>query len=235
MRFVRETLHAPSPTKRPASYGAGRDEYIAWSVKSGRVSRLYSAARYQWWLLKDWDPQIEALCEDPDSGVVPLAQGRTRQLALWTRAIGGRECFWDVATDREIKELDTPSRAPAHWPAVETWARHHGCGVELVTSRTLAPYRQRLENLMQLHPLVAQAQADGRATLEDEVLKSLRVEDPITLDELVGLFADTDSVEVLSAAAALMYRGAAVADLDKAPVGRALKIRRTGCGSPAAE
>lgn len=56
-----------------------------------------------------------------------------------------------------------------------------------------------------------EAQAQGRATLEADVLGSLRVEQTVTLTELLTWFGDAEPGAVLSAAFALVYQGAATA------------------------
>lgn len=228
---ISDTLHVPEPSRRPARYGVSRDEYVVWSVKSGRECRLFSSDAFQHWLLAEWNPETEALCEYPDSGQVPLRNGKTRQLALWTRERGGRERYFDVLTERDVAGKTSEAVSPAHWPAVEAWSRAHGCTVELVRPRSLdTTLRQRARHLLQLHPFVVQAQALGRKSLEDEVLGSLHGANRVTLKELLGRFAEVETGAVLAAVFILLYRGDAVADLDSAPVGQHLALRRADCG-----
>ncbi|MGC4379217.1 hypothetical protein WD019_20220 [Fictibacillus sp. Mic-4] len=208
-------MYSPIPIKRSSKFG--NNYWEAYSPKVQRNVRLFSDLEYDYWILIETNPKIQAFCERPLE-IKQIYNGKVvkAMFDMWIKWENGEEQFVEVQYSVSNRSVKLASIIQ------QLWCKHHQKDFLIKTEKDIRENHILLSNMKTILPYISNRPHPVETDLYN-IKRYLSKVKRCTIAELDHYLA-LDRIRIREAIFWLLYHGQIQANVDTTPIGSSLEV-----------
>lgn len=213
----------PEPVRLPKRFARHANHFVAYSPKAGRKLEFFSELEFDYWALRETDPEVLCLCSQPGPIIEGQLKGKKTAYVfdLWLLWKSAREEYVEVKPKEKLVPDETGALVPRKWSIGSKWCEEFKKDCRFVTEDDIYVDLLRVQNARRIAVWAAFAARYGDPDDRIKIAHALEQHGPITVAKLMDALPAIDATVVTACAADLACQGTVGINMLGKPFGRA--------------